>query len=126
MTGSTNVLGGALLLAGAALLASPAAAEEVAMYRPAQGVSHYFGSKHVVGYFLEANGACAVNLFLAENTVEAAPSASRVQFKVLPGENIKLTSAEGQAIEMKCGANASTLEVKAGNAKIRTVRGRAP
>jgi hypothetical protein len=116
MTGSRKVLGGALLFAGAALLSSPAAASEVAMYQPAQGLSHVFGSKHAVGYFLQKDGACALNVFLAENTgEEAGPAASWLKMKVLPGEGLKLTSAEGQTIEIKCGANASTLEVKAGS-----------
>jgi hypothetical protein len=116
-TGSRKVLGGALLLAGAALLNSSAAAEKMAMYRPAQGLSHVFGSKHAVGYFLQKDGACAIDLFLAEHTgEEPGPSASRVQFKVEPGEAFKLGSAEGQILEVKCGANASTLEVKAGGA----------
>ena len=117
MTDSRKVLGGALLFAGAALLSLPAAAEEAVMYQPAQGLSHLFGSKHAVGYFLQKDGACLVNLFVVENMgEEAGPSASRVQLKVLPGEDLKLTSAEGQTIQFKCGANASTLEVKAGKA----------
>jgi hypothetical protein len=117
MTGSRKVLGGALLFAGAALLNSPAAAAEVAMYQPAQGLSHVFGSKHAVGYFLQKDGACALDVFVTENAgEETGPSASRLKMKMLPGEGLELTSAEGQTIEIKCGANASTVEVRAGTA----------
>lgn len=114
MTGSRKMLGGAFLFAGAALLSSPVAAADVASYQPAQGLSHVFGSKHAVGYFLQKDGACALNVFVAENSgEEAGTSASWLKVKVLPGEGLKLTSVEGQTIEIKCGANASTLEVKA-------------
>ncbi len=122
MIESTKELAGALLFAGAALLSTGAAAGDAGLYRPAQGLSHVFGSKHAVGYFLQRNGACAVNLFLAENTGEdAGPSASRLQLTVMPGDNVKLSSAEGQTIEMKCGDGAATLEVKAGSVSTRYV-----
>ena len=69
-----------------------------------------------MGYFLRKDGACALNIFLTENADEgkAAPSASRLQVKVAPGENVKLNSVEGRSVEFKCGAGAATLEVKRG------------
>ena len=122
MIDSRKGLAGALLFAGAAFLSNGAAAGDADLYRPAQGLSHFFGSKHAVGYFLQKNGACAVNLFLAENAGEdAGPSASRLELTVMPGDNVKLSSVEGQTIEMKCGDGAATLEVKAGSVSSRYV-----
>jgi hypothetical protein len=113
---------GRLALAGLASLAATtfsagAAERNPSIYRPAQAVTLSFGSKIAAGYFLEKEGVCAVSVFVAENTGDSSgPSASRLQVKVAPGENVRLNSVEGQAVEFKCGAGAATLEVKGGAA----------
>ncbi len=116
MMGMGKVLLSGLLFAAAGAFAAQAAELEAAVYRPAQGLTHSFGSKLAVGYFLQKDGACALNIFLTENTGDAtAPSASRLQVKVAPGESVKLNSAEGKSLEIKCGAEGATLEVKGGS-----------
>jgi hypothetical protein len=109
-----SVLGGLASLAAGTFGAS-AGELNSSIYRPAQAVTLSFGSKIAAGYFLEKEGACAVNIFVAENTGDnSGPSASRLQVKVVPGENVRLISVEGRAVEFKCGAKAATLEVTGG------------
>jgi hypothetical protein len=118
---------GKLVFGGLASLAAgtfSAGAGELnpSIYRPAQALTMSFGSKIAAGYFLEKEGACAVNIFVAEDTGDGSgPSASRLQVKVAPGENVRLNSVEGQVVEFKCGAKAATLEVKGGAAPRQSV-----
>ena len=65
------------------------------------------------GYFLQKDAACSMNLFLTEyNEDGASPAASRLQVKVAGGETVRLNSAGGDALEVKCGAGGATLEVR--------------
>ena len=116
MTRTGKVLLSGLLFAAVGAFTAQAAESDAAVYRPTQGLNHRFGSKLAVGYFLQKDGACALSIFLTENADEgtAPPSASRLQVKVAPGEDIKLNSVEGKSLEFKCGAGAATLEVKGG------------
>ena len=108
-----RILLSALLIAAAGALAAQAAEGGVAEYLPVQGLNHRFGSKLAVGYFLQKDGACALNIFLTENAdAGIAPSAARLRVTVAPGENIQLNSDEGSSLEMKCGPGGATLEVK--------------
>jgi hypothetical protein len=94
----------------------------LSIYRPAQGLSYPLGSKLAVGYFLQNDGVCTVNLFVAENTGDnTGPAASRLRFKLPPAEHFILDSVEGQALELKCGADAATLEVERGSAPAKFV-----
>jgi hypothetical protein len=105
------VLGG-VLFAAAGILSAQAEENNSSIYRSAQGLSHRFGSKLAAGYFIQKDGACALNLFLTENVEYTDTlSASHVKFDVVPGQKIVLNSTEGNALEIKCGAQAATLEV---------------
>ncbi len=122
MKNTGKVLLAGLIFAAAGIIDAQAAETKPSVYRPVQGLSYRFGSKLAVGYFTQSDGACALNIFLAENSGEdAGPSASHLQFKVTPGELVKLASAEGEALEIKCGAQAATLEVKGGSIPARYV-----
>ena len=113
MTRTGKVLLSSLLFAAAGAFTAQAAESDAAVYRPAQGLNHRFGSKLAVGYFLQKDGACALSIFLTENAEEGTPpSASRLLVKVAPGENVKLNSVEGKSLEIKCGAAGATLEVR--------------
>lgn len=102
--------------AGASVVTAGAAEGNSRVYRPIDGLSYNFGSKLAVGYFLQRDGACALNLFLAENTGDdTGPSAARLQVKVAPQESVKINSAEGHGLEIKCGDGAATLEVTDGS-----------
>jgi hypothetical protein len=89
---------------------------QAAVYAPAQAITQYFGSKHAVGYFLQQNGSCAMTVLISEDTDgRTSPSATRMQFSMRPGETAELQSVETQTLEVTCGANASTIEVRNGN-----------
>ncbi len=111
MKSTGKVLVSVLLFAGAGGIAAEAAGSEAAIYHPAQGLSYRFGSKLAAGFFLQRDGACALSIFLAENAKEDMPP-SRLQVKVAPGDNVKLNSTEGAVLEIKCGAQGATMEVK--------------
>ncbi len=122
MKNTGKMLLAGVIFASAGLLSARADESNLSVYRPVQGLSYSFGSKLAVGYFTQKDGACALNIFLAESTGnDEGPSASHLQFNVTPGENVKLNSVEGRAIEMKCGAQAATLEVKGGSSPARYV-----
>jgi hypothetical protein len=86
------------------------------VYKPAQGIIETFGSKHAVGYFAQQEGACAMTLFLAEatNDGERVPTAARVKLNVKAGDKAELGSVEGQSVELVCGTDAATVEVRHG------------
>jgi hypothetical protein len=112
-----------LLLAGAGTLDAGATETNSRVYRPVEGLSYNFGSKLAVGYFTQKDGACALNLLLAENTGDdTGPPAARLQVKVAPQQSVKINSAEGQAVDIKCGEGAATLEVRAGSIPARYAR----
>jgi len=120
MTRTGKMLLAGLLLAGSGAFTAEAGETTTVVYRPIQGLSHHVGSKLVAGYFQQKDGACALSLFLAESTGEdTVPSASHVLLKVAPGENIKLNAVEGDPLEIKCGAEGATLEVKGGSVPAR-------
>jgi hypothetical protein len=82
-------------------------------YGANQGISQTFGSKRAVGYFAAKDGACALTMFLAEaEDGHVAPSAARVKLTVRPGETVELGSVEGEAIQVKCGKDASAVELQ--------------
>jgi hypothetical protein len=117
-----TILLSALLFASASAANAGATDINSRVYRPIEGLSYNFGSKLAVGYFLQKDGTCALNLFLAENTGDdTGPSAARLQFKVAPAESIKINSVEGQALEIKCGDGGATLEVRGGSIPARYV-----
>lgn len=123
MTIYKNVAIGAAIASAALIgvIAVSAKAEKQAgdVYKPIQAITETFGSKHTVGYFAQDNGVCAMTLFLAEATAdgEKVPSAARVRINVKPGEKAELGSVEGQSVELTCGADAATVEVRHGTFK---------
>ena len=115
----------AILLSAPALTAAGisqarAADTNTDVYRPMGGFSYSFESKIAVGYFMQKDQACALNLFLAENAeYGAGPSAARLQMKVGPEETIKLGAPEGQTLDIKCGDGAATLVIARGSVPAR-------
>jgi hypothetical protein len=103
----------ALACASVSLFSSQAESSETGIYRPVQSISYTYGSKIAVGYFQQKEGTCAISLFLSENTGDDTISTpSRLRLKLAPAGNLALNSGQGQALELMCGAEAATLEVK--------------
>ncbi len=106
------VAGGVMLRGGQA---GAVVMRGAAVYKPAQAITQYFGSKHAVGYFLQNSGTCAMTLFLSEDTDgRTSPSATRLKFSMRPGEKAELGSIETQTLEVTCGTDAATVEVRNG------------
>lgn len=102
---------------GVAAIAAGARAERQASgdaYKPAQAIVETFGSKQAVGYFAQKDGACAVTLFVADaaSDGERVPTAARLRVNVKAGDKAELGAAEGQSLEIACGANAAAVEVR--------------
>jgi hypothetical protein len=119
-----KIAGVSAAVAGVALMGFVAggarAEKEVGdVYKPAQGIIETFGSKHAIGYFARQDGACAMTLFLAEATSdgERVPTAARVRLNVKAGDKAELGAVEGQSLELACGADAASVEIRHGNFK---------
>ncbi len=104
--------GGVMFRGGqAAAVTTPGAS----VYKPAQAITHYFGSKHAVGYFLQSSGTCAMTIFVSEDADgRTSPSATRMRFSLRPGEKAEFGSVETQTLEVTCGTDAATVEVRNG------------
>jgi hypothetical protein len=107
-------LAGIVGLAAAGISAAHAAeGPGVSDYVPSQAINHSFGSKRAVGYYAVQDGNCALTMYLAEaENGDVAPSAARIHFTVKPGESAELSSVEGQALQVKCGADAGAVEIR--------------
>jgi hypothetical protein len=77
-----------------------------------QAISYSFGSKRAVGYFAAHEGTCSLSMFLADASDDVPPSATRVSVNVKPGDSAQLASAEGQGLEVTCGAGAASVDVR--------------
>jgi hypothetical protein len=84
-------------------------------FGPIDGLSYQLGTKLAVGYFQALSGRCRVTLMIAEmmHPDEAKPSsASRLSLPLDPGESATLSSEEGSSIELTCGVDARSINVK--------------
>jgi hypothetical protein len=117
------IIGAAIAgVAVAGVVAGGARAEKKAaldVYKPAQGIVETFGSKHTIGYFVQKDGACAMTLFLAEAAAdgESVPASARVRLNVKAGDKAELGAVEGQSLELTCGTDAASVEVRHGSFK---------
>jgi hypothetical protein len=107
----------AAALTAAAFVLQPATADAVGanVHKPLQGFIRDFGSKHLIGYFDSANGACALTLVVAERVdPDLAPgTGTQVRVAVAPGASTLLDSGEGAQVAIGCGTNAETVTVTA-------------
>jgi len=85
-----------------------------ATYQATQAMSYVLGSKRAVGYFEGRDGTCRVTLMIAEAVdpdIAPVTSAARVRLSIQPGQSADLGSAEGEAMQLICGTDATTLQV---------------
>lgn len=83
--------------------------------RSGHGISLDVGSKHVVGYFLADAKACHVTLLMGDRTIgDEVPdrTAARIRQTVAPNGVARIETAEGEALELACNAEASGLSVR--------------
>jgi hypothetical protein len=70
------------------------------------------GSKHVVSYFLNADGQCKLTLMIADATREdSEPSAQvlRVRLMVEPGRPALVDTTEGRMLQFACEPGAQAM-----------------
>ena len=78
-------------------------------------MTYAVGSNGFSGFFQQTEGKCALTLMLFKRMMseDDTPdkSAARVQVSIRPGENARIGSAEGEALELSCGPYAETVSV---------------
>jgi hypothetical protein len=81
--------------------------------RPLMATSLDTGSKHVVSYFVGADGACKLTLMISEKQNDEAEgtTASRLQLMLEPHKSSRLDVADGKSLEFFCGTAALTMIV---------------
>jgi hypothetical protein len=113
-------LAAALGLAYGALVpahAEPLSASKRAEYVPVQAIDYHIGSKSILGYYVQANGACSLILMITEKIdldTSAPLSAARVRLVLQPGAVAGLDSVEGHSLNFTCGRTAAKLLVDEG------------
>jgi hypothetical protein len=117
---SIYLLAATLGLAYGALVpahAEPLSASKRAEYVPVQAIDYDIGSKSILGYFVQANGACSLILMITEKIdldTSAPLSAARVRLVLQPGAVAGLDSIEGHSLNFTCGRAAAKLLVDEG------------
>lgn len=106
-------LGGALYLAA---IAGPSIAgdwSDITMTH-LQAKNFDVGAKHIVSFYLKADGVCRLTLMIAESTSEDAASAqtSRLQLVVVPGKSARFDTAQGKSLSFACEQNALAMIVR--------------
>ena len=117
-----NTTFSALVLASVVAVSAhlvPAAAGEastVANLKPRQGVSLEVGTKRAVGYFLADSRLCNLTLLVADRLEDGAPAipgaATRLQFEVAAGADVKVETGTGKALVFGCATNAASMSVR--------------
>lgn len=101
-------LGGALVLASNPIVLADSLGPQ--MMKPLAAVSLDAGAKHVIGYFVSADGACKLTLAVNEGGDDAAlVSTSRLQVSVDAGKSAKFDSAEGRTLVFTCKPSAQAM-----------------
>jgi hypothetical protein len=107
---------GALCLATNTGLSAAESWSPVTM-KPLMAVSLDAGTKHVVSYFLSADGQCKLTLMIAENAGDEKDlppaQASRVLVAVDAGRTARFDAAEGRSLQFACKAGARAMTASA-------------
>jgi hypothetical protein len=96
---------------------SPLQNEGPSPYRPIQSISYEFGSKAMLGYFVQRGSVCLVTLMIIEKNDLDRPSpstATRVRLIMDPGQIAGLDSEEGRSLNFTCVQDAAALVVNYG------------
>jgi hypothetical protein len=76
---------------------------ESTMMKPSQAKSLDVGTKHVVSYFVRAEGACRLTAMIADRGGEEATSgAAQLQLVVDPGNAARIATADGNSLRFDC------------------------
>jgi len=104
---------GAVLGLAAGMPASAAESRSPTTMKPLNAISLDVGSKHVVGYFLNAEGRCKLTLMVADvardETSEPSSQIMRLRLTVEPGRPALVDTAEGRLLQFGCEPNAQAM-----------------
>lgn len=107
----TAAFGGALCLATSMGL-SAAESRSAATMKPLGATSLDVGSKHVVSYFLNADGQCKLTLMIADTARDdSEPSAQilRLRLMVEPGRAALVDTTDGRLLQYACEPGAQAM-----------------
>lgn len=113
-TFSSLVLASAVAIAATAGGAAAETAGSLATLKPRQGISLDVGSKRAVGYFLADSRVCNLTLLVADRMAEtdlSIPAATRLQFEVAAGSDVRVDTTEGKALGFSCATDAKSMRV---------------
>jgi hypothetical protein len=105
------VFGGALCLATSIGL-SGAESWSPATMKPLMAKSLDVGSKHVVSYFLNADGRCKLTLMIADaarDESERSAQILRLRLMVEPGRAALVDTTDGKLLQFACEPNAQAM-----------------
>lgn len=114
-TFSSLVLASAVAVSAIAGGAVAETAASMATLKPRQGISLDVGSKRAVGYFLADSRICNLTLLVADRLVDdkvGIPAATRLQFEVAAGSDVRVDTTEGKVLAFACATDAKSMRVE--------------
>lgn len=101
------------LLAGAASAAGThPPMNAVDSFEPYAAISETAGGKHVVGWFETADGACRMNLLIAEKDDETlSVKPTKIVFAVAAADVAEIQTGDGAAMMVACTADADAVKI---------------
>jgi hypothetical protein len=108
----TAAIGAALCLATTMSLSAAEPRSPTTM-KPLKAISLDVGSKHVVGYFLNAEGQCKLTLMIADaprdESSEPSAQVMRLRLMVEPGRSALVDTTDGRLLQFGCEPNAQAM-----------------
>jgi uncharacterized low-complexity protein len=108
----------AATLAGALCLGAtsnaPASEWSAVTMRPRMAASLDAGAKHVVSYFVSADGLCKLTVMIVDTVGDASGTpAAQLQLSVDPGRAARFATGDGNTLRFACLAGAETMSATA-------------
>jgi hypothetical protein len=108
-----TALAGALWLATSTGLSAAESWSALTM-KPRGAVSLDAGAKHVVSYFVNADGVCKLTVMIADAVGDdSGPAATQLQLSVEPGRSARFATADGKALRFVCLGRAEAMSATA-------------
>ena len=109
---ATVAFGGALCFTTAMGLSAAESRSPTTM-KPLMATSLDVGSKHIVGYFLDADGQCKLTLMIADaprdENSEPSTQILRLRLMVEPGRAALVDTTDGRLVQFACDPDARTM-----------------
>ena len=109
----------AATLAGALCLSTTANAPAAESWsaltmKPRMAASLDAGAKHVVSYFVNADGVCKLTVMIADAVGDdSGPQATQLQLSVEPGRSARFATADGKTLRFVCLGRAEAMSATA-------------